>query len=80
MLRKPGALTVAEWDLVRRHPVMGHDILQPVGCLRLAGVPRMVLHHHERFDGKGYPHKLAGARIPLGARIIAVADSRNNFV
>lgn len=75
VLQKPGALSVAEWEMVRRHPVMGHDILQPVGCLRLSGVPRMVLHHHERWDGKGYPHKLAGHRIPLGARIIAVADS-----
>ncbi len=75
VLRKPGALTAEEWELVRRHPVMGHDILQPVGCLRVSGVPRMVLHHHERWDGRGYPHGLAGPRIPLGARIIAVADS-----
>lgn len=75
VLRKPGSLSVGEWDMVRRHPVMGHDILQPVGCLRLAGVPRMVLHHHERWDGKGYPDKLKGPRIPIGARVIAVADS-----
>lgn len=75
VLQKPNTLSPEEWALVRRHPDMGHDILAPVGCLCALGVPVMVLHHHERFDGAGYPHGLSGQGIPLGARIIAVADS-----
>lgn len=75
VLQKPCALSSEEWALVRRHPAMGHDILAPVGCLCAAGVPMMVLHHHERFDGGGYPRGLSGQGIPFGARIIAVADS-----
>ncbi|EPR37506.1 metal dependent phosphohydrolase [Desulfovibrio sp. X2] len=75
VLRKPGPLTPDEWALVRLHPVTGHAIVQPVGCLRAAGVAEMILHHHERYDGRGYPHGLAGEAVPLGARIIAVADS-----
>ncbi|EPR34215.1 metal dependent phosphohydrolase [Alkalidesulfovibrio alkalitolerans DSM 16529] len=75
VLQKPNSLSPEEWALVRRHPAMGHDILAPVGCLCALGVPVMVLHHHERFDGGGYPHGLSGQGIPLGARIIAVADS-----
>jgi putative nucleotidyltransferase with HDIG domain len=75
VLRKPGALSVAEWRMIRRHPVMGAEIVRPVRALRECGVLEMILHHHERFDGRGYPQGLAGQAIPLGARIIAVADS-----
>ena len=61
--------------MVREHPVIGADIVRPVRELRQCGVLDMILHHHERFDGKGYPDGLAGEDIPLGARVIALADS-----
>jgi HD-GYP domain-containing protein (c-di-GMP phosphodiesterase class II) len=73
ILSKPGRLTQEEWALVRRHPEIGCEILQKSEALR--GIARIVLHHHERWDGKGYPAGLRGEEIPLGARIIAVADS-----
>ncbi len=75
VLFKSAPLTGEEWDLVRKHPVIGADIVRPVRELRQCGVLDMILHHHERFDGKGYPDGLAGEDIPLGARIIALADS-----
>ncbi|MFZ5587342.1 MAG: HD-GYP domain-containing protein [Thermodesulfobacteriota bacterium] len=76
VLGKPGPLTPAEWEMVKLHPVIGADIVRPVAALTgPGGIADMILHHHERFDGAGYPHGLAGAAIPLGARIIAVADS-----
>lgn len=76
VLRKPGPLTSAEWEMVRLHPVIGAAIVRPVAALTgPGGIADMILHHHERFDGSGYPHGLAGEAIPLGARIIAVADS-----
>lgn len=76
ILLKPGPLTDAEWQIMRRHPKMGADILRPVKvfCGR-PGVCEIVLAHHERFDGSGYPYGLAGNDIPLGARIVAVADA-----
>ncbi len=73
ILLKPGELTKKEWDEIRKHPEIGARILGPEGPLRVI-VP-MVLHHHERYDGKGYPHGLKGSDIPEGARIIAVADA-----
>lgn len=73
VLRKPGPLTEDEWDAVRRHPVLGEEILRPVR--RLAGVAKLVRHHQERWDGTGYPDGLRGDRIPLGARILAVVDA-----
>ena len=75
VLRKQGPLTTAEWSSIRQHPESGAAILRPVQELNSLGVVDMVLHHHERYDGKGYPARLAGSQIPLGARIIAVADS-----
>jgi hypothetical protein len=66
-------LTAGQWELVRRHPVTGYEILQPVPipeAIRLG-----VLHSHEAWDGGGYPHGLVGDAIPLAARIIAVADT-----
>ncbi len=76
ILLKPGPLTPAEWGIMRLHPKMGADILRPVKvfCGR-PGVCEMVLAHHERFDGSGYPYGLRGNDIPLGARIVAVADA-----
>jgi HD-GYP domain-containing protein (c-di-GMP phosphodiesterase class II) len=73
ILRKPGRLTDEEFAVMKRHPEIGHRILQDIP--QLADVLPGVLHHHERFDGRGYPHGLAGEAIPLSARIIALADS-----
>ncbi|MBI2906837.1 MAG: HD-GYP domain-containing protein [Chloroflexi bacterium] len=73
ILLKPGKLDSDEWRQMREHPAIGEKILAPVP--RLAGAARLVHHHHERFDGNGYPDGLAGDAIPLGARILAVVDS-----
>ena len=73
VLLKPGALSEIEFDIIRRHPVIGADILQPVPSL--AKIIPVVLHHHERFDGKGYPDHLHGYNIPLWARITAIGDT-----
>ncbi len=73
ILRKPGPLTEAEWEQMRRHPEMGAQLLADIGFLSSA-IP-VVRHHHERWDGKGYPDGLAGTSIPLAARIFAVADT-----
>lgn len=73
VLLKPGGLSEIEFDIIRRHPVIGAEILQPVPSL--SKIIPLVLHHHERFDGKGYPDRLAGNNIPLWARIAAVSDT-----
>jgi len=73
VLNKSGKLTDAEWDLVRRHPVIGYNLLR--GIPSLNQVSKLVLYHHERYDGKGYPCGLKGETIPIGARVIAVADA-----
>lgn len=75
ILSKREPLDASEWDAIRRHPEDGAAIIRPVSSLNSLGVVDMVLHHHERYDGKGYPHGLKGTQIPLGARIITVADS-----
>ncbi len=72
VLSAPRALTPEEWAMVQQHPEFGHALLDGVG---IEPVDSWVLHHHERWDGKGYPHGLAGEAIPLGARIIFVADA-----
>jgi putative nucleotidyltransferase with HDIG domain len=73
VLDKPGRLTEEEWRLMREHPVLGERILASLGFL--AAEARVVRHHHERPDGRGYPDGLAGRAIPLPARILAVADA-----
>jgi putative nucleotidyltransferase with HDIG domain len=73
ILRKPGALTDEEWGTMRQHPVIGEQILLPVE--RMQGVARIVRHHHEKWDGTGYPDGLRGEAIPLGARILAAVDA-----
>src|SRR5262245_6561508 len=73
VLRKPGKLTEAEFDHIKQHPELGYRILADL--YQLADVLPAVLHHHEQWDGKGYPFKLAGDQIPLIARILAVADA-----
>jgi putative nucleotidyltransferase with HDIG domain len=72
LVNKPGALSPAEFAIVRRHADAGARIAERFGQADLAPIVR---HHHERFDGDGYPDGLAGERIPLGARIVAVADT-----
>ena len=78
ILDKPGALTEFEWQAITEHPRIGQLVLEQATSLREA-VP-IVLHHHERYNGKGYPHGLVGRDIPLGARIVAVADAYHAMV
>jgi HD-GYP domain-containing protein (c-di-GMP phosphodiesterase class II) len=73
ILLKPGPLTEDEWVEMRRHPVLGYQLLSAVPFLKEASV--LVLNHHERFDGSGYPAGLTGEAIPLPARIFAVVDA-----
>jgi putative nucleotidyltransferase with HDIG domain len=73
ILMKPARLDDAETELMRRHPLYGASILKPAEALRPL-VP-LVMHHHENYDGSGYPEGLAGDSIPLGSRIIIVADA-----
>ncbi len=73
ILRKPARLTDEEWAVMRAHPVIGEEILRPVE--RMREVAKILRHHHERWDGTGYPDRLRGAAIPLGARILAVIDA-----
>jgi putative nucleotidyltransferase with HDIG domain len=72
ILRKPGSLTEQEWVVMRRHPVIGAELLAQLHVS--ASVVASVRHHHERWDGSGYPDGLCGEAIPLPARVIALAD------
>ena len=72
VLNKPGRLTEAEFDVIKRHPGQGADLVKGVVDPEIVA---MIRHHHERLGGTGYPDGLAGDAIPLGARIIAVADT-----
>lgn len=72
VLHKPGPLTPDEYDLVKQHVVIGADILAAM-CLP-GPLAIFVRHHHEKWDGTGYPDRLRGAEIPLGARVLAIAD------
>ena len=78
ILAKPGPLTEKERRRMQRHPVVGYEILQPVPIRET--IKLAVRHHHERWDGKGYPDGLAGNDIPVSARIIAVADTYEALV
>jgi putative two-component system response regulator len=73
ILLKPGTLTAAEFALVKEHPVVGANILGSIPSIK--EVMPVILHHHERLDGKGYPDGLKGEQIPLWARMTAVADT-----
>ncbi|HSF05634.1 MAG TPA: HD-GYP domain-containing protein [Methylomirabilota bacterium] len=72
VLTKTGSLTEPEWQAMRRHPVVGAQIVAPFDFLAAGAL--IIRHHHERWDGSGYPDGLTGETIPLGARIVAVAD------
>jgi len=73
ILNKPGALSPVEFEIMKRHPRMAVEILRPMRCLN--DQRRIILHHHERYDGRGYPGSLRGEDIPTGSRILAVADA-----
>jgi HD-GYP domain-containing protein (c-di-GMP phosphodiesterase class II) len=73
ILCKPGKLDKMEWGTVKEHPLMGASIIEPIDLF--TGILPYVIHHHESFDGEGYPRGLRGSEIPYGARIIAVADA-----
>jgi HD-GYP domain-containing protein (c-di-GMP phosphodiesterase class II) len=73
VLRKPGKLTEAEFEHIKTHAEIGHKILSDIK--QLDEVLPVVLHHHEQWNGKGYPRGLAAGEIPFLARIVAVADS-----
>jgi response regulator RpfG family c-di-GMP phosphodiesterase len=73
ILNKPGPLSVEEWSVMRTHPELGAKIVEPIGFS--SATMDIIRHHHERWDGKGYPTGLKGAEIPLAARAFAVADS-----
>jgi diguanylate cyclase (GGDEF)-like protein len=78
ILRKNGPLTAEEWAEMRRHPEIGHELTSRIPFLDKASP--LVRHHHERWDGQGYPDRLRGEDIPLGARIFAVVDSFDAMV
>ena len=74
ILLKPGRLTVNEFEVMKRHPLIGHDILKDSSSEVLRLGARIALSHHEKFDGTGYPQGSVGEAIPLEGRIVAVAD------
>ena len=73
ILGKPGPLTADEWAVMRRHPQAGASVIRPLGLAPI--VEEIVLHHHERWDGSGYPDGLSGDGIPHAARIFSVCDA-----
>ena len=78
ILAKPGDLAASEWRVVAEHPKIGQVVLEQAGALRDAAT--IVLHHHEWYDGRGYPHGLAGGEIPIGARIVSIVDAYEAMV
>ena len=73
ILKKPGALSPEEWEKIRLHPALGFGLIKEIKMVRVIG--EIILHHHERCDGTGYPRGLKKGRIPLEARIFALADA-----
>ncbi|MGD9140338.1 MAG: ATP-binding protein [bacterium] len=78
VIRKRGELRPAELESIKRHPEEGVDIMAPIEFL--GKVKEAILHHHERFDGKGYPGGVAGEQIPIAARILAVVDAYESMI
>ncbi len=72
ILLKPGPCTKEEWEIIHQHPRFGYDMLKKIAYLKPS--LDIVLYHHERWDGEGYPHGLSGENIPLAARIFAIVD------
>ncbi|WP_077211790.1 HD-GYP domain-containing protein [Bacillus dakarensis] len=75
ILNKPGKLTNEEYNIIKTHPTIGYDIVKHISTFKENGIHDIVLYHHERYDGKGYPNGLKGEKIPLLSRIVAVADA-----
>ncbi len=75
ILSKPMTLNEDEFAVIKQHPILGYEIVKYISSFKKSGILDMVLHHHERYDGTGYPHGLKGEAIPLSARIISLADS-----
>lgn len=81
ILKKPGPLTAEEKLLLQQHPEIGAKIVKPVAAFCAPdGVADIILHHHERYDGNGYPSGLKAGDIPIGARIVAVADTLSALI
>jgi putative nucleotidyltransferase with HDIG domain len=77
ILTKPAPLDDQEWGVMKRHPQVGYDLLRKLP--RFAGAAGLVLAHHEAYDGSGYPNGLQGDQIPIGARILSIADSYDSM-
>jgi HD-GYP domain-containing protein (c-di-GMP phosphodiesterase class II) len=77
ILNKPDNLTNEEWEMIKKHPTTGYNLL--IGIPFLKEASKFILYHHERYDGKGYPQGLKAETIPLGARLISVADAFDNM-
>lgn len=73
ILNKKSSLTDKEFELIKQHPVIGEKIISPI--MELKQIGKAIRHHHERYDGRGYPDKLKSLEIPIGSRIMAVADT-----
>lgn len=80
LLNKPSTLTPEEYEIMKSHATLGWKILEPLKVKSIERIRRMVRHHHERYNGGGYPDGLSGQDIPLGARIISIADSYDTMV
>jgi len=78
VLLKPGKLTFDEYEAMKQHPYLGYKILKPIKLLQEESI--LVFHHHEWYNGQGYPVGLKGSEIPLGARIIAVIDAYDTMI
>jgi hypothetical protein len=78
VLRKPGPLSAREWDVIRRHPEWGGEMIFAIPGLE--GVAAIVVHHHESYDGGGYPDRLTATDIPLQSRIVAVCDAYHAMI
>jgi len=75
ILGKNGKLTNEEYEIIKSHPILGHNMIKHIGDFDKNGVLDIILYHHERYDGKGYPKGLKGDQIPLFARIVGIADT-----
>jgi HD-GYP domain-containing protein (c-di-GMP phosphodiesterase class II) len=78
VLNKPGRLTAEEYEIVKRHPEFGWTVIRNLPGLERTSL--YVLHHHENFDGTGYPARLRGSETPIGARIVSVIDAFDAMV
>ncbi len=78
ILLKPGRLSLTEYEMMKQHPYLGYKVLRPIKFLREEAL--LVLHHHEWFNGEGYPCRLKGQEIPMGARVISVIDSYDTML